>query len=367
MLGQVMMKLLARNKLTSSDVEQVVGGCVNKLASQGMNITRTAWLANGGAIETPCITIDSQCGSSQQSTTLAHNIICSGAADVVMACGVENMTRVPIGSDAIPANKKMGKPIGRSYFEQREFTSQFEAAERLAEKYQLTRADTDNFGLRSQTHAKAAIENGHFDSQIIEIEAPEMDDDFERTDTMLHVTKDEVPRDTSLEALAGLKSVAREDGVHTAGTSSQIADGAAAVLMMSASKAKELGLTPMAVVRASALVGCDPVMMLEGPIPATEKMLKQTGLDIADIDVFEVNEAFASVVLAWAKAVDADMTKVNPNGGAIALGHPLGATGCILVTKALHELERTGGRYGLISMCCGGGLGTGTLIERVAS
>ena len=286
MLGQVMMQLLARNNLTSEHVDQVVGGCVNKLASQGMNITRTAWLASGGIIETPCITIDSQCGSSQQST-LAHNIICSGAADVVMACGVENMTRVPIGSDAIPANKKMGKPIGRSYFEQREFTSQFEAAERLAEKYQLTRSDTDNFGLRSQTLAKAAIEGGHFDSQIIEIEAPEMDDDFERTDTILSVSRDEVPRDTSLEALAELKSVAREDGVHTAGTSSQIADGAAAVLMMRASKANELGLTPVATIRASALVGCDPVMMLEGPIPATEKMLKQTGLSIDDIDVFE--------------------------------------------------------------------------------
>ena len=366
MLGQVMMQLLSRNHLESADVDQVVGGCVNKLASQGMNITRTAWLANGGAIETPCITIDSQCGSSQQSTTLAHNIISSGAADVVMACGVENMTRVPIGSDAVPANKKMGKPVGRSYFEQREFTSQFEAAERLAEKYQLTRSDTDNFGLQSQMRAKAAIENGHFDSQIIPSEAPEMDDNFERTDKILRVTTDEVPpRETSLDALAGLKSVAREDGVHTAGTSSQIADGAAAVLMMSASKAAELGLSPIAVIRASALVGCDPVMMLEGPIPATEKMLKQTGLNIADIDVFEVNEAFASVVLAWAKTVGADMTKVNPNGGAIALGHPLGATGCILVTKAVHELQRIQGRYGLISMCCGGGLGTGTLIERV--
>ena len=365
MLGQVMMQLLARNHLESADVDQVVGGCVNKLASQGMNITRTAWLANGGAIETPCITIDSQCGSSQQSTTLAHNIISSGAADVVMACGVENMTRVPIGSDAVPANKKMGKPVGRSYFEQREFTSQFEAAERLAEKYQLTRSDTDNFGLQSQMRAKAAIENGHFDSQIIPVEAPEMDDNFERTDTILRVTTDEVPRETSLDALAGLRSVAREDGVHTAGTSSQIADGAAAVLMMSASKAAELGLSPIAVIRASALVGCDPVMMLEGPIPATEKMLEQTGLNIGDIDVFEVNEAFASVVLAWAKTVGADMAKVNPNGGAIALGHPLGATGCILVTKAVHELQRIQGRYGLISMCCGGGLGTGTLIERV--
>ena len=210
-----------------------------------MNVTRTAWLAHGGAIETPCITIDSQCGSSQQSTTLAHSMIASGHADVVMACGVENMTRLPIGSDAVGRDKRMGKPISRSYFEQHEFTSQFEGAERLAEKYQLTREDTDGFGLQSQERAKAAIEAGYFDSQIIPIEAPVMDDNFERTDEIVSVSRDEVPRDTSMAALAELKPVAREDGLHTAGTSSQIADGAAAVLMMSATKAKELGLKPL--------------------------------------------------------------------------------------------------------------------------
>ena len=202
-------------------------------------------------------------------------------------------------------------------------------------------------------------------SQIIPIEAPEVDPNFEKTGRTFTVTADEVPRETSLEALAGLKPVAREDGIHTAGTSSQIADGAAAVLLMSAEKAAALGLKPLARIRASALVGCDPVLMLEGPIPATEKLLAETGLSIDDIDVFEVNEAFASVVLSWAKTVGADMAKVNPNGGAIALGHPLGATGCFLITKAVHELQRTGGQYGLISMCCGGGLGTGTLVERV--
>ena len=365
-LGQVMMGLLARNDIASSTVDQVVGGCINKLAAQGMNVTRTAWLANGGAIETPCITIDSQCGSSQQSTTLAHSMIASGHADVVMACGVENMTRLPIGSDAVGRDKKMGKPISRSYFEQHEFTSQFEGAERLAEKYQLTREDTDGFGLQSQERAKAAIEAGYFDSQIIPIEAPVMDDNFERTDQVISVSRDEVPRDTSLAALAELKPVARENGLHTAGTSSQIADGAAAVLMMSARKAQELGLIPLATIRASALVGCDPVIMLEGPIPATQKMLQQTDLSIDDIDVFEDNEAFASVHLSWAKEVGADMAKVNPNGGAIALGHPLGATGCFLITKAVYELQRSGGRYGLIAMCCGGGLGTGTLIESAA-
>lgn len=365
-LGQVMMKMLERNGIQSGQVDQVVGGCINKVAAQGMNVIRTAWLAHGGAIETPCITIDSQCGSSQQSSTLAHSILASGHAEVVMACGVENMTRLPIGSDSVGKDPKMGKPVSKSYFEQHEFTSQFEGAERVAEKYQITRQDTDGFGLESQVRAKTAIEEGYFDTQIIPVEAPVMDENFEKTGETIVVSKDEIPRDTSLEALAELKPVAREDGIHTAGTSSQIADGAAAVLMMTEKKASELGLEPLAVIKASALVGCDPVLMLEGPIPATEKVLKDSSLSIEDVDVFEINEAFASVVLSWAKTVGADLSKVNPNGGAISLGHPLGATGCFLITKAVHELVRTNGRYGLISMCCGGGLGTGTLIERAA-
>ena len=365
-LGQVMMKMLERNGIQSGQVDQVVGGCINKVAAQGMNVIRTAWLAHGGAIETPCITIDSQCGSSQQSSTLAHSILASGHAEVVMACGVENMTRLPIGSDSVGKDPKMGKPVSKSYFEQHEFTSQFEGAERVAEKYQITRQDTDGFGLESQARAKTAIEEGYFDTQIIPVEAPVMDENFEKTGETIIVSKDEIPRDTSLEALAELKPVAREDGIHTAGTSSQIADGAAAVLMMTEKKASELGLEPLAVIKASALVGCDPVLMLEGPIPATEKVLKDSSLSIEDVDVFEINEAFASVVLSWAKTVGADLSKVNPNGGAISLGHPLGATGCFLITKAVHELVRTNGRYGLISMCCGGGLGTGTLIERTA-
>ena len=365
-LGQVMMKMLERNGIQSGQVDQVVGGCINKVAAQGMNVIRTAWLAHGGAIETPCITIDSQCGSSQQSSTLAHSILASGHAEVVMACGVENMTRLPIGSDSVGKDPKMGKPVSKSYFEQHEFTSQFEGAERVAEKYQITRQDTDGFGLESQVRAKTAIKKGYFDTQIIPVEAPVMDENFEKTGDTIVVSKDEIPRDTSLEALAELKPEARQDGIHTAGTSSQIADGAAAVLMMTEKKASELGLEPLAVIKASALVGCDPVLMLEGPIPATENVLKDSSLSIEDVDVFEINEAFASVVLSWAKTVGADLSKVNPNGGAISLGHPLGATGCFLITKAVHELVRTNGRYGLISMCCGGGLGTGTLIERTA-
>jgi len=364
-LGHTIMKMLERSNVSSDNVDQVIGGCINKLGAQGMNVVRTAWLSHGGAQETPCITIDSQCGSSQEAVHLATSILRSGMADCVIACGVENMSRLPIGADSVGLKPELGKPVSRSYFEQYEFTSQFEGAERMAEKYQITRQDTDAFGLQSQERARKAVEGGHFDSQIIPMEVPVFDDAGKRTDESFVFQKDEVPRDTSLEALAGLKPVAREDGVHTAGTSSQIADGAAAILLMTASRAAELGVKPIARVVDAQLVGCDPVLMLEGPIPATEKMLKKTGLKITDIDVFEVNEAFASVVLGWAKTVGAEMEKVNPNGGAIALGHPLGATGCFLTTKAVHELQRTGGEYGLIAMCCGGGLGTGTIIQKM--
>jgi len=363
-LGQVLEQLIERNGLDSDQVDQVIGGCINKLGAQGMNVTRTAWLSHGGAEATPCITIDSQCGSSQEAATLATSLVASGMADVVIACGVENMTRLPIGSDSVGLDAGLGKPVSRSYFGSYEFVSQFEGAERMAEKYQITRQDTDAFGLESQERAATAVAEGRFKSQIIPLEVPVFDENGKRTDKTFTFDTDELPRDTSLEALAELKPVAREDGVHTAGTSSQIADGGAAVLIMSVDKAEELGLTPMARVVETALVGCDPVLMLEGPIPATEKLLANAGLSIGDIDIFEVNEAFASVVLSWAKTVGADPARVNPNGGAIALGHPLGATGCFLITKAVHELARSGGEYGLISMCCGGGLGTGTLVQR---
>lgn len=365
-LGQVLNGVLGRAGVRSSDVGQVVGGCINKVGAQAMNVTRTAWLAHGGAQEVPCITVDSQCGSSQEATNLAYSLIASGVEDVVLACGVENMSRLPIGSDSIAGAKAgYGKPIARSYYEHYEFTSQFEGAERIAEKYGITRTETDALGLESQIRAARAIAEGRFDAQMIRIEVPVFDADGKRTDQVRTVTVDEIPRKTSIEALAGLKPVARENGVHTAGSSSQIADGAAAVLLMSAERAREFGLKPMARVVETALVGCDPVLMLEGPIPATRRLLTRAGLSIDDIDVVEINEAFASVVLAWAKEIKPDMARVNPNGGAIALGHPLGATGCFLITKAAHELQRSHGRYGLITMCCGGGLGTGTLIERV--
>jgi acetyl-CoA C-acetyltransferase len=365
LLGNVMMAVLQRAHIESATVGQVVGGCINKVGAQAMNVTRTAWLTGGGAVDVACSTIDSQCGSSQFAVNLAASLIASGAEDVVLACGVENMSLLPIGSDAIAgANAGFGKPITRKYFERFEFVSQFEGAERIATKYGVTRQDTDRFGLESQLKAARAISDGRFDSQIIPVEVPVMNTDGTRGKEMRSFTRDEVPRETSIEALAALKPVARPDGIHTAGSSSQIADGASAVLLMSEAKARELGCRPRARVIDTCLVGCDPVLMLEGPIPATRKLLDRNGLKIADIDLFEINEAFASVVLSWARTLSPDMTRVNPNGGAIALGHPLGATGCGLVTKALYELERSNLRRAIVTMCCGGGLGTGTLIER---
>ncbi len=365
LLGSVMMAVIERAGITRATVGHVVGGCINKVGAQAMNVTRTAWLTGGGGVDTACSTIDSQCGSSQYAVNLAASLIASGAEDVVLACGVENMSLLPIGSDAIAgAQAGFGKPITRKYRERFEFTSQFEGAERIATKYGITRDHTDRFGLESQLRAKRAISEGRFQSQIIPVEAPMPKGDGEQSGTRT-VTRDEVPRDTSLEALAGLKPVARPDGIHTAGSSSQIADGAAAVLLMSEAKARELGCRPRARVIDTALVGCDPILMLEGPIPATRKLLTRNGLGVSDIDVFEINEAFAYVVLSWARTLGPDMARVNPNGGAIALGHPLGATGCGLVTKALNELERSNRQRAIITMCCGGGLGTGTLIERV--
>jgi len=365
LLGQVMMAVLARAGVASEAVGQVVGGCINKVGAQAMSVTRTAWLSAGGPPGVACSTIDSQCGSSQFAVNVAASLIASGAEDVVLACGVENMSLLPIGSDALAGVKAgFGKPISRKYREHYEFVSQFEGAERIATKYGIRREDADRFGLESQLRAARAIADGRFDSQLVPVEVPVAQADGERSGETRKITRDEVPRNTSLEALANLKPVARPDGIHTAGSSSQVADGAAAVLLMTEGKARELGCQPRARVIDTCLVGCDPVLMLEGPIPATRKLLDKNGLTINDIDVFEINEAFASVVLSWARTLEPEMARVNPNGGAIALGHPLGATGCGLVTKALNELERANRQRALITMCCGGGLGTGTLIER---
>jgi acetyl-CoA C-acetyltransferase len=364
LLGQVQRALVERTGIDPAVIGQVVGGCVSQVGEQSFNITRTAWLAAGMPLSVAATTVDTQCGSSQQATNLAASLVGSGVVDVAMACGVEAMSRVPIGSNS---SKKLGLgvPVPKSYFSQYEFTSQFEGAERIAEKWGITRDDTDAFGLASQQRAAAAWVQGRFDGQYVAVDAPDVDEEGKPTGSTHTVARDEGIRETSLEKLAALKPVAREDGVHTAGNSSQISDGAAAVLMMTEARAAELGLTPRARVVDTCLVGVDPVLMLTGPIDATQRLLERNRLTIDEIDTFEINEAFASVVLAWAKEVGADLARTNPNGGAIALGHPLGATGAFLTTKALFELDRIGGRRALISMCCGGGLGTGTLIERL--
>ena len=363
-LARVQSSLIERSGIDPAEVGQVVGGCVSQVGEQSFNVTRTAWLSAGLPLQTAATTVDTQCGSSQQATNLAASLIGSGVVDVAVACGVELMSRIPIGSNS---SKRLGLgiPIPKTYFGRYEMTSQFEGAERIAEKWGITRDDTDRFGFASQQRAAQAWAEGRFDGQYIEIEAPDHDEEGEPTGTTHVVARDEGLRETSLEKLATLKPVGRENGVHTAGNSSQISDGAAAVLMMTEEKAAALGLTPRARIVDTCLVGVDPELMLTGPIDATMRLLERAGLSIDEIDNFEINEAFASVVLAWAKEVGADLAKTNPNGGAIALGHPLGGTGAFLLTKSLYELERTHGRYGLVSMCCGGGLGTGTLIERL--
>jgi acetyl-CoA C-acetyltransferase len=363
LLGAALSEVVGRSGIDPAEVEQVVGGCVSQVGEQSFNITRTAWLSAGLPLGTAATTVDTQCGSSQQATNVATSLVASGVADVAIACGVELMSRVPIGSNS---SKKLGLgvPIPKTYFPRYEFTSQFEGAERIADKWGITRTDTDEFGLLSQQRATQAWAEGRFDTQVVPVEAPDVDDEGKPTGTTHQVARDEGLRDTSLEALAGLKPVARPDGVHTAGSSSQISDGAAALLMMTADKAAELGLRARARIVDTCLVGVDPILMLTGPIDATQRLLARTGMALADIDLVEINEAFASVVLAWQCELGADLDRTNPNGGAIALGHPLGATGAFLMTKAVHELERTDGSAALITMCCGGGLGTGTIIER---
>jgi acetyl-CoA C-acetyltransferase len=363
LLGTTLSEAVGRSGIDPAEVEQVVGGCVSQVGEQSFNITRTAWLSAGLPLGTAATTVDTQCGSSQQATNVATSLVGSGVVDVAIACGVELMSRVPIGSNS---SKKLGLgvPVPKTYFPRYEFTSQFEGAERIADKWGITRSETDEFGLLSQQRAAGAWAEGRFDTQVVLVDAPDVDDEGKPTGTTHHVTRDEGLRDTSIEALAGLKPVARPDGVHTAGSSSQISDGAAALLLMTSAKAAELGLHPRARIVDTCLVGVDPILMLTGPIDATQRLLARTGMSLADIDLVEINEAFASVVLAWQRELGADLERTNPNGGAIALGHPLGATGAFLMTKAIHELERTDGSRALITMCCGGGLGTGTIIER---
>ncbi len=368
LLGDVLLGLLERNPIEASDVDHVAGGCINQVGMQANNIVRTSWLAAGLPLEVPASSTSTQCGSGQQATMWAHSLIAGGLAEIVIACGVESMTNVPLGSN-VPRSDDgaalYGERFTQRYEDIYEATNQFEGGERIAAEWDVSREDLDEFGARSQQLASRAWNEGRFDTQIVPLEAPVLDETGATVGTLVH-DRDEGLRDTTVEGLAKLKPTGGEGGYHTAGTSSQIADAAGALLMMTAAKAAEVGVTPLARVVDSCLVGSDPVLMLTGPIPATQKLLADNELSLDDIDIFEINEAFGSVVLAWAKELGIEIDdRVNPNGGAIAIGHALGSTGPILITKTVHELQRSGGRYGLISMCCGGGLGTGTLIERV--
>ena len=359
LLGLVQKAALNRAKVAPENIDQVIGGCVSQVGEQTFNIARIAWLSQGLPLEVPSTTVDAQCGSSRQATSMAATMVGSGIEDIVMSCGVEMMSRVPLGSAM-----KDGNPMGEDYGNLYQPTSQFMGAAMIAEEYQITREDTDKFGLDSQNKAIEAWKEKRFDREIVKIEAPILNEKFEPTGERRTVDRDEGLRETSLDSLASLDPVPGQD-IHTAGSSSQVSDGAAAVIMASRKACDRLDLKPRAKIVATTLVGVDPVTMLKGPIPATRKVLERAGLTMDDIDIFEVNEAFASVVLAWQKDLGADPDKVNVNGGAIALGHPTGSTGARLITTALHELERRGGKYALIAMCCGGGLGTGTIIERL--
>ena len=363
LLGLVQRSVLERAGLDPAAVDQVVAGCVGQVGMQAFNVARSAWLSAGLPISVPATTVDTQCGSSQQAVNLGYALIASGAAQAVVACGVEMMSTVKIGS-SVPKDGQLGKPVTRNYWKHHEFTSQFEAAERIADNWGITRADADAFGKLSQDRAAAAQQAGAFDTQLISVEAPTLDESRAPTGDTQKVIRDEGVRATSLETLAALKPTGRENGVHTAATTSQVSDGASAVLLMSADAAKAAGLTPLARIVGTTLVGSDPVLMLTGPIDATRRLLGDHGLAMSDIDLVEINEAFASVVLAWERELGPDMSRVNPNGGAIALGHPLGGTGAGLIAKAVHELIRTEGEHALVTMCCGGGLATGTLLRR---
>lgn len=362
MLGAAQQAAVERAKLDPALVDQVIGGCVSQVGEQSFNIARTAWLSAGLPLDVAATTVDAQCGSSQQASTLAAGLVGSGLADVVLSCGVESMSRIPLGANF--ADKKLGRPVPKSYFARYAFNSQFQGAELIATEYGITREDTDRFGLRSQELAARAWQEGRYEREVLPIDAPVVDAEGKPTGETVRVARDEGIRASTLEKLASLKAV-MEGGIHTAGTSSQVTDGASAVLLASEDAVKRHGLTPRGRIVDATIVGVDPVTMLKGPIPVTRKLLARTKLGIEDMDVYEVNEAFASVVLAWQRECKPVAERVNPNGGAIALGHPTGCTGDRLITSALHELERSGGRRALIAMCCGGGLGTGTIIERV--
>jgi acetyl-CoA acyltransferase len=354
LLGKTYTEVLARAGVDPSEVEDVIAGCVQQIGEQAFNVARNAWLQEGLPIEAAATTVDRQCGSAQQAVNFGAALIAAGIHDVVVGSGVEHMGHLPF-SAGMKAQQEFGQAFTQKLMEKHNIVGQGLGAEMIADEWEIPRSELDELAVRSHRLAHRATEEGRFEREIVPFAV--------NGDT--YVTDQGIRPDTNLEALASLKPAFKPDGKITAGNSSQISDGAAAVLLMSREKADALGVTPRARIIDQTTVGCDPVKMLEGPIPATAKLLKRNGMSIGDIDYIEINEAFAPVVAAWAREHQPDMDRVNPRGGAMALGHPLGSTGARLLTTLLHELEDDDKEIGLVTMCCGGGLGTGTLIQRI--
>jgi acetyl-CoA C-acetyltransferase len=357
-LGHVQTEVVKRAGIEPGLVEQVIGGCVTQAGEQAFNLARNSWLHAGLPYQVGGSTVDTQCGSSQQANHLVAGLIAADAIDVGIGCGVEMMSRVGLGANVIH-----GPGTSRTDEFPYDMPDQFGAAERIAEKRGITREELDAWGAGSQQKAAAAWAEGRFDREIAPLEAPVMDENGPTGERRV-VRQDQGLRVTTKETLAGLRPV-NPGGLHTAGTSSQISDGAAAVLWMDEAKARDLGLRPRARIVAQCVVGSDPYYHLDGPVDATQRLLDKTGMTMGDFDLVEINEAFASVVLSWARVHEPDLDRVNVNGGAIALGHPVGATGARLLTTALHELERSDGTTALVTMCCGGAVATGTILERI--
>jgi acetyl-CoA acyltransferase len=354
LLAKVFSEVIERAGIDPAEVEDVVAGCVQQFGEQGLNIGRNAWLEAGLPMETPATTVDRQCGSAQQAVNFAAALIASGVHDAMIGGGVEHMGHISF-ADSFAVMQEHGMAFSPQLLARYDLVSQGISAEMIADKWEIPRAELDELGLRSHQLAARATKEGRFEREIVPFSV--------NGDT--YATDQGIRPDTSLEVLSQLKPAFKEDGKVTAGNSSQVSDGAAAVLLMAREKAEALGLKPRARIYDQTTVGVDPVMMLTGPIPATRKLLERNGMTMDDIDLVEINEAFASVVAAWRRELEPDMDRVNVNGGAIALGHPLGSTGARLITTLLHELERSDKEMGLVTMCCGGGLGTGTLIQRV--
>jgi acetyl-CoA acyltransferase len=354
LLGTVYSEVIKRAGIDAAQVEDVIAGCVAQFGEQGLNVARNAWLQEGLPIETPGTTVDRQCGSAQQAVNFAAGLIAAGVHDAMIGSGVEHMGHFPFAA-TVKTQEEFGVAFPPELMAKHNIVGQGLGAEMIADQWEIPRSELDELAVRSHPLAHQATEEGRFEREIVPMTVA----------GETYVTDQGIRPDTNLETLSQLKPAFKPDGKITAGNASQISDGASAVLLMSAEKAKELGLTARARIVDQTTVGCDPVKMLEGPIPATQKILARNGMQISDIDLIEINEAFAPVVAAWRRELNPDMDRVNVNGGAMALGHPLGSTGARLITTLLHELERSDKEIGFVTMCCGGGLGTGTLIQRV--